>query len=444
MKNRTYHIETFGCQMNIYDSAIVESLLQRTGFITAVSREQAGLFLINTCSVRKHAEQRVFALLSQYKKLKDDNPEMRIGLIGCIAQIQGAELLKMFPHLDFIAGPDDYRRIPEIVCNFESPKTALISCLSSEDYDDVKPYQSGPCAGVAVMRGCDNFCSYCVVPYARGRERSRPLVSLIDEFHRLSDSGVKEITLLGQNVNSYRDNDNDFAALLYAAAKVDGIERIRFMTSHPKDLKENIILAMAANRKIAPHLHLPLQSGSDKILHKMNRGYTAEKYLNLITMARKIIPDISITTDIIVGFPGESDADFQQTMDIVNSVRFDDTFTYRYSVRPGTKAAAFIDDVPEQLKIERLEEIISAVRRIGRENLEKLIGKTFTVLIENESRKDSDWWMGRTEHNRIAVIPKNSCFIGDFTNFTAGEISGFTIRAEIKEDLHAPAALHEA
>ena len=424
-----YYIETYGCQMNDYDSRIVESMLRSEGFSPAEDKEQADLLLLNSCCVRRHAEERVFSLIAQYKRLKADRPSMKLGLIGCTARKYGSTLLEKFPQLDIVAGPDDYRAMMETLRGDDGERAAFCGGGSRESYDDVMPFQEGPCAGVAVMRGCDNFCSYCVVPYVRGRERSRPLRSLLNEFDMLARTGVREITLLGQNVNSYRDGGYDFTVLLRATGKVEGIERVRFMTSHPKDLSPALLEAVAECEEAAPHLHLPVQAGSDRILARMNRSYTVEKYLQLVKTAREIVPDISLTTDIIVGFPGESGDDYRKTLDLVEQVRFDDAFTYRYSVREGTKAAKMVDDVPEEVKLERLANLISMVRRIGLENLNRLKGCSFTLLVERESKKDEDWWMGRTEHNRVAVIPKGDSRVGDLVKFSAEDISGFTLRA---------------
>ena len=424
-----YYIETYGCQMNDYDSRIVESMLRSEGFSPAEDKEQADLLLLNSCCVRRHAEERVFSLIAQYKRLKADRPSMKLGLIGCTARKYGSTLLEKFPQLDIVAGPDDYRAMMETLRGDDGERAAFCGGGSRESYDDVMPFQEGPCAGVAVMRGCDNFCSYCVVPYVRGRERSRPLRSLLNEFDMLARTGVREITLLGQNVNSYRDGGYDFTVLLRATGKVEGIERVRFMTSHPKDLSPALLEAVAECEEAAPHLHLPVQAGSDRILARMNRSYTVEKYLQLVKTAREIVPDISLTTDIIVGFPGETGDDYRKTLDLVEQVRFDDAFTYRYSVREGTKAAKMVDDVPEEVKLERLANLISMVRRIGLENLNRLKGCSFTLLVERESKKDEDWWMGRTEHNRVAVIPKGDSRVGDLVKFSAEDISGFTLRA---------------
>ena len=431
-----YYLETYGCEMNDYDSALVESLLTEHGMTLSADKASADILLINTCSVRRHAEQRVLSLLSQYRKLKEDNPRMKIVLLGCMGSRLGDELLNRFPHLDLVVGPDGYRKLPDLLNGGDFHRLAWMGDDSSETYDGILPCAGSVTAGVAVARGCDNYCSYCIVPYVRGRERSRPPESIFSEMRRLAESGVREVTLLGQNVNSYRYGDYDFPRLLREAGEVEGIERLRFLTSHPKDLSERLLRAMADCAKIAPHLHLPIQSGSDRILTLMNRNYTGKRFLDLVNKAREIIPDISITTDIIAGFPTETEEDFQRTLELVRQVRFDSAFTYRYSVREGTAAAELPDDVPEDIKIERLERLIVLVRKIAAENLFQLAGKTCAVLIERESRKTAEDWMGRTEHNRIAVLSRENFKPGDFVEARVESINSFTLKitaASIRE-----------
>ena len=424
----TYYIETFGCQMNEYDSQLVETILSAEGMNPAPDKESTDCLLLNTCSVREHAEQRVFSLLSQYKTLKNDKPAMIIVLLGCMASKHRDELLHRFPHLDLVVGPDGYRNLPALLEAENIVRTTWLGDNPLEEYDDILPVPGKNSAYIAIARGCDNFCSYCVVPYVRGRERSRPADSIIREMKFLASQGIKEITFLGQNVNSYRHNGCDFAGLLRRANEIEGVIRIRFITSHPKDLSDSSLKAMAECDKVIPHLHLPFQAGSDRILKLMNRKYTRSKYLELVDKARQFVPGISLTTDIIAGFPTETEEDFLQTLDIIQRVRFDDVFTYRYSVRPGTAAAEMPDDVPERVKIDRLERMISSVRKITRQNLQSLTGHTFTILIERESKKDPGWWMGRTEHNRIAVIPKGRFEPGELVKMRVESVAGFTLK----------------
>ncbi|MBC8491035.1 MAG: tRNA (N6-isopentenyl adenosine(37)-C2)-methylthiotransferase MiaB [Candidatus Marinimicrobia bacterium] len=427
----TYHIETYGCEMNVYDSSLVKNILTASGLEYTGDKESADYLLINTCSVRDHAEQRVFSLISQYNNLKKTNPGMKIVLLGCMASRYREEILKKSPGIDLAVGPDGYRNLPEVL---GAGKKYWSGGYALEEYNDIIPNVEGVTAGIAIARGCENYCSYCVVPYVRGRERSRPVKSIISEMETLAERGVKEVTLLGQNVNSYYHDGLNFPALLRRANEVDGIERIRFMTSHPKDCSLELLKTMADCRKTTKHLHLPFQAGSNRILKLMNRKYTREHYLGLIETARSTIPDISITTDIIAGFPSETEEDFEQTLDLVRRVGFDDAFTYRYSVREGTKASKMKDDVPEKVKIERLERLISLVRKISAEKIEKNRGSTATILIEHESKKDSDWWMGRTEYNNIAVIPKEMFQSGDFVKVIVENVSGFTLRVKAVAD----------
>ncbi len=429
-----YFIETYGCEMNDYDSALVEHLLQLRGMTPASDRKTADFLLINTCSVRRHAEQRVFSLLSQYKALKRSNPGLRIILMGCMGSRFGERLLEEFPHLDLVVGPDGYRKLPELLVSDEFTRRVWMGDNPVETYENLLPVCSGVSAGVAIARGCDNYCSYCIVPYVRGGERSRPAQSIIAEIEYLTAAGVKEITLLGQNVNSYNHNDINFPKLLREVDKVGGVERLRFLTSHPKDLSDELLEAMAECGSAAPHLHLPFQAGSDRILGLMKRGYSGAEYLALTEKARRIIPGISLTTDVIVGFPSERDEDYRATLDLIEAVRFDDAFTYRYSPREGTSAAGLTDDVPEAEKIERLEEVITFTRRISRENLEAQIGRSFTALVERASKKDSDYWMGRTEYNRIAIFPRGDYSPGDFVRVSVNSVSGFTLRCSSRKE----------
>lgn len=413
--------------MNEYDSALVESILQKSGLFPAQTNKSADFLLINTCSVRQHAENRVFSLLSQYKNFKDHNPGMKILLLGCMASEHKESLLKQFPALDYVVGPEGYRNLPRLI---EEQSGASV-CLGNdplETYDDIEPSSGSFSAYTAITRGCDNYCSYCIVPHVRGRERSRPFNSIINEISEAARKGVREITLLGQNVNSYRFDDKNFADIIRAVNDVDGVQRIRFLTSHPKDLSDGILQAMSECKKAAPHLHLPLQSGNNRILKLMNRRYTREHYLELTEKTKSVIPGIALTTDIITGFPTETESEFEDTLDLIETVRFDDAFTYKYSPRPGAKAAGFPDDVPDKIKLERLEKLISKIRSIAEEKLRALIGSSCIILIEKESKKDRAQWMGRTEHNRTAVIPRADYMPGDFVPAVVKNLSGFTLQ----------------
>jgi tRNA-2-methylthio-N6-dimethylallyladenosine synthase len=355
---------------------------------------------------------------------------MQIILLGCMAAKFRDELISEYSHLDYAIGPDGYRQIPQILSGNTNNKRYISGVDVYEEYADISPLPGEVTAGIAVMRGCNNFCSYCVVPYVRGRERSRSIDNIITEIEGLAKAGVKEVTLLGQNVNSYSFKGVDFPDLLKETDKIRDIERIRFLTSHPKDCSIKLLETMAECGKVAPHLHLPFQAGSDRILQLMNRQYSRSEYIRLIEKARTIVSRISITTDIITGFPTETEEDFEQTLGLVEQVRFDDAFTYRYSVREGTKSARMEDDVPENIKLDRLGRLIATVRKIAYEKLETMIGSNCTVLIEQPSKKDKEWWMGRTEHNRIAVLPAESGEPGFLVKVKVERVSGFTLKCQ--------------
>ncbi len=424
----TYYLETFGCQMNEYDSALIEGLLQNNGFSASRSKESADFLLINTCSVREHAENRVLSNLAQYRKYKEAKPTLKIALLGCMASQYREELLRRFPHLDYVVGPEGYRELPELLSYDAGNRRLWMGKNAEEEYSDLRTIPGSRSGYIAITRGCDNHCSYCIVPMVRGRERSRSFDSILAEAKFLAWGGTKEITLLGQNVNSYSYGDKRFADIIRAVNKIEGIERIFFLTSHPKDLTEDILSTIAECEKAAPFLHLPLQSGSNRILRLMNRKYSVRQYLDIIEKARHYIPGIALTTDIIVGFPGETEADFRETISLVEEVRFDDAFTYRYSPRPGTAAARMKDDVAEEVKLDRLDQLIRKVRAIAAQKLQLTVGSEYTIIVEKESKKDRDWWMGKTEHNRPAVIPKNGFNPGDCVSVKVKSVSGFTLR----------------
>ena len=395
------------------------------------SPEDADVILINTCSVREHAEQRALGRARQLVHLKRYKPWVRIGILGCMAQKKQTDLFDEVPGLDWVVGPDEYRKLPWLIADEKSPKL-LVDIDSGESYDDVFPVSiSPPTAFLAIMRGCDNFCSYCIVPYIRGRERSRPLSSIIAETHDLASKGVSEITLLGQNVNSYSDGDHDFADVLRTVAEIPEIERVRFTTSHPKDLSNRLVQVMAEVPQICPMLHLPVQSGSNRILKLMNRQYTREQYLEKTRMIRESVPEVAMTTDILVGFPGESDQDFQKTMDLLEEVRFHGVFSFRYSIREGTAAAKLPNDVPEKVKIARLETVIDRQRSISRELHESRLGDTLEVLVESPAKKGDGFLMGRSPQDEVVVFSANGTKIGDLCSVKIHQVRGFTLVGEL-------------
>ena len=409
---KKFYILTFGCQMNEYDSEVLESILASDGYILTDKPEEADLAVVNTCSVRQKAESRAMARIAQLAALKDKNPNLKVVAAGCMARRAGQEIIDRIPLVDYVVGPDYIPEIPEIIARpgdsriFVDERTEDIGIASKNRPGRVTAF-------IAITRGCENYCSYCIVPYVRGSLRSRPAKSIRNELKVLQDIGAKDITLLGQNVNSYRDNDTDFADLLYDLAP-DGPPRLRFLTSHPKDMSDKLIRCFADVPNLCDSLHLPLQAGSDKILQAMNRGYTSKHYLDLIDKLRKTSPDISLTTDLIVGYPGETEDDFQQTLQIVKAVEYDSAFMFRYSVRPGTAAAELTDDVPEEIKIERLNGLIELQQDISAKRNIRWIGKSVEVLIEKRSRRQPYYPQGKLRGGEsVLVTNRDSLKPGD-------------------------------
>jgi tRNA-2-methylthio-N6-dimethylallyladenosine synthase len=405
-KNKVY-IETYGCQMNLADTEIVQGILQNNGYSPSKNAEDADVILINTCSIRENAEQRIYGRLGNFKTIKDKKPDVVVGILGCMAERLREDLVGKKKIVDVVVGPDEYRRLPELIdLAFNGDKGIGVKLSKTETYDDIIPHrEDGLSAWISVMRGCDKFCTFCVVPFTRGRERSRALESVVDEVAKLSERGFKEVSLLGQNVNSYRDNGNDFADLLAACAKVERSVRIRFTTSHPQDLSDKLLYTIAEHKNICNYIHLPVQSGSDRILELMNRTYTIEHYLNLIERARKIIRGVSFSTDIIAGFPTETYEDHIKTLDVMREVKYDGAFMFKYSPREGTKAFRMTDDVSEETKAKRLQEIINLQQQISFELNQALIGTREIMLVEGFSKKSNQFLSGRTDSNKVVIIP---------------------------------------
>ena len=405
----TYYIETYGCQMNVADSELVSNELEKIGYINSNKIEQADLILLNTCSIREKAEETVHNRLDSLHYLKKNNPKLLIGVIGCMAQNLKNELLDSKPYIDIILGPDSYRKISEIVYNRNNQIDHIVDTKLSkyEVYDNMFPSRkSGVNAWVSIMRGCDKFCTFCIVPFTRGRERSRSIESIVEEVNKAVEDGFVEITLLGQNVNSYRTPHGDFPVLLEKVAKIKGVKRIRYTSPHPRDINEDVLKVMKKYDNICKNIHLPLQSGSTKILKTMNRTYTKEEFLNLVRVIRDYLPNCSISTDIIVGFPGEDEFDFNETLDVVRKVKFDFSYMFKYSSRPGTKASHYTNQVDEKVKQERLEKLITLQNEIRLEVNKSKIGSIEKVLIEKNSKKSDLFWSGRTDGNIWTVIKK--------------------------------------
>ena len=424
-QGRKLFIETYGCQMNVSDSEVVVSILQEKGIGVTGNIHDADIILVNTCSIRENAEQRIWGRLKQFKQIKKKNPQLVVGVIGCMAERLKEKLLETDRLVDLVIGPDAYRDLPNLLEEVESGQQAINVLLSREEtYADISPVRmdkNGVSAFVAIMRGCNNFCSYCVVPYTRGEERSRNPVSILRETSELIEAGYKEVTLLGQNVNSYEWRDEksgegiNFAKLIEKVAGLSPSLRVRFSTSHPKDISDELLHTIAGNPNICRHIHLPVQSGSTNILKKMNRVYTRESYLERIAAIKRIIPDVSISTDIIAGFCGETEQDHMETLSLMEEVVYDFAFMFKYSERPGTDAADKLkDDVPEETKTRRLNEIIALQRELSGKSKKSDPGKVFEVLVEGTSKKSTDELYGRTSQNKVVVFPKMTYKPGDY------------------------------
>jgi len=439
MQKKLY-IETYGCQMNVADSEVVASVLKESGFEVTGDINEAGLILINTCSIRENAEQRIWGRLRAISHLKKKRRDLRIGLIGCMAERLKEKVLETEKLVDLVVGPDAYRDLPALVAETEAGHKAVNVLLSREEtYSDISPVRmdkDGVTSFVSIMRGCNNMCAYCVVPYVRGAERSRDPESIIREVNELLDEGYREVTLLGQNVDSYRwDKEGkitDFPELLERVALTDPLLRVRFSTSHPKDLSDELLHTIARNKNICRHIHLPAQSGSSRILKLMNREYTREWYMDRIKAIRKIIPDCAISTDMIAGFCTETDEDHKETLSLMEWAQYDFAYMFKYSERPGTKAARkFRDDVPEEIKSKRLDEIIGLQNRLSAKTKKLDIGKVFEVLTEGRSKRSGDHLSGRTSQNKVVVFPEEGHKKGEYLNVLIERCTSATLIGKI-------------
>lgn len=433
-------IETYGCQMNVADSEVVASIMQSDGFELTDSIAEADAIFVNTCSIRDNAEQKVLNRLQFFQSLKRKKKGLIIGVIGCMAERVQDELIKEHG-VDFVAGPDAYLDLPNLVGAVEQGEKAInIELSTTETYRDVLPARIGKSISgfVSIMRGCNNFCSYCIVPYTRGRERSRDMISILNEVKDLAARGYKEVTLLGQNVNSYHFVENNteigFPELLEQVAIAVPNMRIRFTTSHPKDMSDATLEVIAKYPNMCQFIHLPVQSGSNNVLKAMNRKYTREWYLERIAAIRRILPKATIGTDIFCGFHNESEEDHQQTLSLMREVGFDAAFMFKYSERPGTFAAKNLpDNISEEEKIRRLNEIITLQLELSHESNKRDIGKTFEVLVEGYSKRSREHFSGRTSQNKMVVFPKSGRKIGDFVHVTITEASAATLIGELAE-----------
>lgn len=433
---RKVYIETYGCQMNIADSELVASLMITDGFSITDTAENADVILLNTCSIRDNAEKKIFYRLNHLKAIKKKNFKLVVGIIGCMAERLKEKLIGERNLVSIVVGPDEYRNLPHLVNQaFAGEQGIAVKLSKVETYDDIIPLRTeGLTAWVSIMRGCNNFCAFCVVPYTRGRERSRPFMSVVKEAIGLYESGIKEINLLGQNVNSYRDEESniEFPILLETIAKEIPDIRIRYTTSHPHDMSNDLIEAHSKYSNICNSIHLPVQSGSNKILKKMRRDYSVEHYLERIDTIRKIVPGVSLTTDIISGFCTETEQDHQDTLNLIKEVKYDGAYMYKYSPRENTLAWKYEDDVTEEEKIRRLNEIIETQHAVAHDLNLLEIGREHQILIEGASRKNDEMWVGRTDTNKVCILPySDKLKIGNLANVKVVRTTSATLYSEL-------------
>lgn len=422
------YVETYGCQMNVADTEVVLGIMNESGYKPTQIMDDADVVLLNTCSVREHAEEKIYQRLSVIIKHKYENPNLVVGVLGCMAERLRATLLKKHK-VDVVVGPDDYRKLPQLLDGALAGTQGIGVQLSrTETYDDITPFRAvGISAWISVMRGCDKFCTFCIVPFTRGRERSRSLRGVISEVEKLIEQGFREITLLGQNVNSYRDDKYDFSDLLAAVADVDPKLRVRFTTSHPQDLSDKLIGTIANHDNLCKYIHLPVQSGSDRVLRAMNRTYTREYYLKLVGKIRSMIPGVALSTDVIAGFPGESEAEHIETLTLLDEVHYDGAYTFKYSPREGTPAYKLGDDISDEVKSRRLSEIISFQQEISYKINQSLIGKVVEIMIDGRSKKSDLQLSGRTDTNKTVIFPGERSFPGEAVKVKIERASSATL-----------------
>ncbi len=435
---RRVFIETYGCQMNVADSELMAGILQGEGWEKADAPEDADVILVNTCAVREKAEERVFGRVATLNGVKYQRPDVLIGVTGCMAEHLRDKLTERAPWVDLIIGPDAYRRLPDLIQQAEAVRTDPIIDIRldrEETYEGLDPVRKEGITGwVSIQRGCDKFCTFCIVPYTRGRERGVPPREVLRQVRQLVEEGYPEVTLLGQTVNSYRYEDVDFADLVEAVAAIEGVKRIRFTSPYPIDFTPKLIALMAREPKVCKYIHLPVQSGSDDVLDRMRRGYTIAQYRQLVADIRAAMPGIAISTDIITGFPGETEDDFQQTLDLMAELRCSFAFMFKYSERPGTFAhKRLADDVPEDVKGERLRRVIALQEQLGAEEIQRWVGRVEPVLVEGDSRRSPDQWSGRTDAFVTVVFDKNVPGVqrGDLVNVRIDRASAHTLFGQI-------------
>lgn len=433
-------VKTWGCQMNEYDSEKMADLLDAThGYTQAMEAEEADVILLNTCSIREKAQEKVFHQLGRWKHLKKNKPGLIIGVGGCVASQEGDEIRKRAPFVDIVFGPQTLHRLPEMIGQIHKGERSVVdvSFPEIEKFDRLpEPRAEGPTAFVSIMEGCSKYCSFCVVPYTRGEEVSRPVDDVLLEVAQLAAQGVREVNLLGQNVNAFRGDHFDgsvcrFAELLELVASIDGIDRIRYTTSHPVEFTDDIITAYANIPELVDHLHLPVQSGSDRILNLMKRGHTAIEYKSTIRKLKKVRPNLAMSSDFIIGFPGETDEDFEATMNLINTVGYDMSFSFIYSARPGTPAADAVDDVTEQTKKERLQILQQRINQNAQQIARNMLHTTQRILVEGRSKKDANELTGRTENNRVVNFEGSADMIGEFVDVEISSVYSNSLRGNV-------------
>ena len=430
---KKFALETYGCQMNVADSELVEGILTNLGLEKTADYDEADAIFLNTCAIRENAETKVHSKLGNLHKIKLNKPHLIIGVLGCMAQNLKDDLLKNKPYVDIILGPDSYRKIPDLINRHVKDNKSIVDTKLSryEVYENLFPNRGDTFnAWVSIMRGCDKFCSFCIVPFTRGRERSRSVDSIIEEVKKAVDQGFIEITLLGQNVNSYNFEGKSFSDLLLAVSDINGVKRIRYTSPHPQDINIELLEVMASRKNICNYVHFPMQSGSNEVLKRMNRTYTREHFYDMAMKIREIMPNCGLSTDIIVGFPGETDEQFRETLDLMEAIKFNSAFTFKYSPRPYTKAEQFSDQISEEIKKIRLDEMLILQRKHTLELNQKMIGTFQQVLIEKESKKSNLHWAGRTDSNEWVIIEKNNINIKDIVPVEISNATGVILHGK--------------
>ena len=430
---KKFALETYGCQMNVADSELVEGILTNLGLEKTANYDEADAIFLNTCAIRENAETKVHSKLGNLHKIKLNKPHLIIGVLGCMAQNLKDDLLKNKPYVDIILGPDSYRKIPDLINRHVKDNKSIVDTKLSryEVYENLFPSRGDTFnAWVSIMRGCDKFCSFCIVPFTRGRERSRSVESVVEEVKKAVDQGFVEITLLGQNVNSYNYEGKSFSDLLLAVSDINGVKRIRYTSPHPQDINVELLEVMASRKNICNYVHFPMQSGSNEVLKRMNRTYTREHFYDMAMKIREIMPNCGLSTDIIVGFPGETDEQFRETLDLMEAIKFNSAFTFKYSPRPYTKAEQFSDHISEDIKKSRLDEMLILQRKHTLELNQNMVGTFQQVLIEKESKKSNLHWAGRTDSNEWVIIEKNNSNIKDIVPVEISDATGVILHGK--------------